>query len=56
MVTAAMAVGAELGEPKEGRPRSKTCPAGKVLDEHLRHEFRLLYRGRAAIEPAEGVP
>jgi hypothetical protein len=43
-----MAVGAELGEPKRGK---KLFPAGQNLDEHRRHEFRLMYRGRAAIEP-----
>jgi hypothetical protein len=51
-----MAVGAELGEPQEGRPRSKTLLAGKDLEATLRHEFRLLYRGREAIEPYEGLP
>jgi hypothetical protein len=55
MVTTEMAVGAELGEPSKGG-RGKPSPAGEGLDRQLRHEFRLLYRGREAIEPSGGVP
>jgi hypothetical protein len=56
MVTAAMAVGAELGEPSKGGRGKKLPLASGSLEATLRSEFRALYRGREAIEPYEGVP
>jgi len=44
-------IGAELGEPSKGGRGKKLSPAGERLEKSLRSEFRLLYRGRAAIEP-----
>lgn len=46
-----MAVGAALGVAREGRPRKETPPAGGVLDDHLRTEFRSLFNGRDKLEP-----
>jgi hypothetical protein len=51
-----MAVGAELGEPSKGGRGKNLCSRAKVLEPTLRSEFRLLYRGREAIEPSGGVP
>jgi hypothetical protein len=44
-----------LGEPSKGGRGKKLSPAGERLEKSLRSEFRLLYRGRAAIEPSGGV-
>jgi phage N-6-adenine-methyltransferase len=46
-----MAVGAALGEAKNGRHGAPALSADKAHSEQLRHEFRTLAAGRGKIEP-----